>query len=614
MVSKKRSEMVKGSAIALLGFLIGASPLVAVSPALAEEELHGLTLFGSLKYPAGFEQFDYVNPDAPKGGTLRYAAIGSFDSLNPFIVKGRAAAGIPSFLYDTLMTSADDEPASEYGLLAESVSHPDDYSSVTFTLRPAARWHDGERVTPEDVIWSFETLTANMPFYNAYYADVDSVEKLSPLQVRFNFAISNNRELPLIVGQLPILPKHYWADRDFTATTLNPPLGSGPYRISKVDAPRSITYERVEDYWARDLNVRVGSHNFDTIRFDYFRDGTIALEAFKAGQVDVRFENTAKNWATAYDFPAVNDGRVRKEELHTANPEPMQGFAVNLRRERFADPRVRLALNLAIDFEWANENLFYGQYTRTDSYFDNSELASSGLPQGVELEMLEPFRDQLPEALFTEPYTNPTTDGSGRNRANLRTATRLLREAGWSVNGEGVLINNETGGAFEIEFLLQNPSFVRNVQPYLEVLGKLGIFGKVRVVDTSQYQNRLDSFDFDMTIHSVGQSLSPGNEQREFWGCDAAERNGSRNIIGICDPVVEALIDEVILAEDRETLIAATRALDRVLLWRQYMVPQWHIPYTRAAIWSQIAHPEPTPSFNIGFPAIWWHAGEEASN
>lgn len=593
----------------------GLALVMGIGAAFAEDaEQHGLSLFGSLKYPAGFEQFDYVNSEAPKGGTLRYASIGSFDSLNPFIVKGRAAAGVSTFLYDTLMTSSMDEPASEYGLLAETVSHPEDYSSVTFKLRPNAKWHDGKRVTPEDIIWSLETLTTNMPFYNAYYADVESVEKLSPLEVRFNFSVSNNRELPLIVGQLPVLPKHYWETRDFNETTLEPPLGSGPYRVAKVDAPTSITFERVPDYWAADLNVNIGANNFDEIRFDYFGDGTIALEAFKAGQVDVRFENSAKNWATGYDFPAVRDGRVRKEELYTSNPEPMQGMAVNLRREKFADPRVRLALNYAIDFEWANKNLFYGQYTRTDSYFDNSELASSGTPEGTELEMLEPFRDQLPEGLFTEIYTNPTTDGSGSNRQNLRAATRLLSEAGWSVNEEGVLINDETGNAFEIEFLLQNPTFVRNVQPYLEVLGKLGIFGKVRVVDTSQYQNRLDSFDFDMVIYSIPQSLSPGNEQREFWGCDAAERNGSRNIIGICDPVVEALIDKVILAKDREELVTATHALDRVLLWRHYMIPQWHISYTRAGVWSHIAHPDPTPAFNPGFPTIWWHTGDEAAN
>jgi len=601
-------------AVAGLALLIGASPMLA-EPALAEDEQrHGLTLFGSLKYPAGFERFDYVNPDAPKGGVLRYASIGSFDSLNPFIVKGRPATGLTTHLYETLMTSALDEPASEYGLLAESVSHPDDYSSVTFKLRPAAKWHDGTRVTPEDVIWTFETLKVTSPAIAFYYADVTSAEKLSPLEVRFNFSVSGNRELPQIVGQLPVLPKHYWATRDFNETTLEPPLGSGPYRIKEVDAPTSITYERVPDYWGRDLSVNIGAHNFGELRYDYFGDSTIALEAFKGGQIDVRFENSAKDWATGYDFPAVKDQRVRLEELRTANPEPMQGFAMNLRRGKFADPRVREAIGLAFDFEWANKTLFYGQYTRTDSYFENSELAASGLPEGAELALLEPFREQLPSAVFTEAFETPATDGSGANRRNLRTATGLLKEAGWSVNADGVLVNNESGEAFTIEFLLVSPTFERVVQPYLQSLKKLGITGTIRIVDTSQYQNRLDGFDFDMIIHSVGQSLSPGNEQREYWGCEAAERNGSRNVMGICDPVVEALSDEIILAKDRETLLSASRALDRVLLWRHYLVPQWHIPFTRAAVWSRIAHPDPTPAFNPGFPSVWWYAGDEAAN
>jgi microcin C transport system substrate-binding protein len=597
-----------------LALLIGAGPMLA-EPALAEDaQRHGLSLFGSLKYPADFERFDYVNPDAPKGGVLRYASIGSFDSLNPFIVKGRAATGLTTHLYETLMTDALDEPASEYGLLAESVSHPDDYSSVTFKLRPAAKWHDGTRVTPEDVIWTFETLKVTSPAIAFYYADVTSVEKLSPLEVRFNFSISGNRELPQIVGQLPVLPKHYWETRDFNATTLEPPLGSGPYRISQVDAPTSITYERVPDYWGANLNVNIGAHNFDEVRFDYFGDSTIALEAFKGGQIDVRFENSAKDWATGYNFPAVKDGRVRLEELRTANPEPMQGFAMNLRRGKFADARVREAIALAFDFEWANKTLFYGQYTRTNSYFENSELASSELPEGAELALLEPFRDQLPSTLFTDVFETSTTDGSGDNRRNLRTATRLLKEAGWSVNADGVLVNNENGNAFEIEFLLVSPTFERVVQPYLQSLKKLGITGTIRIVDTSQYQNRLDGFDFDMIIHSAAQSLSPGNEQREFWGCEAAERNGSRNVIGICDPVVEALVDEIILAKDRETLVTASRALDRVLLSRHYLVPQWHIPFTRAAVWSHIGHPDPTPAFNPGFPTVWWHADDEAAN
>lgn len=593
----------------LVAGLLAASSLTSPLAANEErhEERHGLSLFGELKYPAGFERFDYVNPDAPKGGTLRYASIGGFDSLNPFIIKGSPATGM-TYIYDTLMASSLDEPASEYGLLAENVSYPDDYSSVTFTLRPQAKWHDGTRVTPEDVIWSFETLKANMPFYNAYYADVESAEKLSPLKVRFTFAISGNRELPQIMGQLIVLPKHYWETRDFTATTLEPPLGSGPYRVAEVEAPKSIIFERVEDYWGKNLPVNVGSHNFDRMRFDYYGDTTIALEAFKGDQIDVRFENSAKDWATAYDFPAAREGRVKLEQLRTLNPETMQGFVMNMRRDRFKDVRVREAFNLAFDFEWANKSLFYGQYERTDSYFANSELASSGVPEGAELALLEPYRDQLPEALFTEPYANPVTDGSGDNRQQLRKATKLLQDAGFEVNGDGQLVNKETGEPFEAEFLLVTPLFERIVQPYLQTLAKLGIKGTIRIVDTSQYQARIDAYDFDIVIGNFGQSLSPGNEQREFWGCTAAEQKGGRNIAGICNPVVEALIDDVIFAEDREALVAATHALDRVLLWNHYLVPQWHIPYLRAAIWDRIQHPDPSPDFNPGFPTIWWHA------
>lgn len=588
--------------LAALGVI--ATGLMA-GAAQADVERHGLSLFGDLKYPADFAHFDYVNPEAPKGGLLRSAAIGSFDSLNPFIVKGRAATGIP-YIYDTLMASSEDEAGSEYGLIAESVSYPEDYSSVTFTLRPQACWHDGERITPEDVIWSFETLTDNLPFFNAYYADVESVEKLGPLQVKFNFAISGNRELPQIVGQLYVLPKHYWADKDFGETTLVPPLGSGPYRIADVDAPRSITFERVEDYWARDLNVNVGRYNFDQLRFEYFGDNTIALEAFKADRVDVRFESSSKDWATAYDFPAVEEGRVRLETLYTENPEGMQAFVFNTRRERFQDSRVREALNLAFDFEWANDNLFYGQYTRTGSYFENSELAASGLPEGAELALLEPFRDQLPDALFTEAYANPTTDGSGQNRRNLRQAVRLLSDAGYTVNDEGKLVDSN-GAPFQITFLLVQPTFERVVQPYLQSLEKLGISGTIQIVDTAQYQNRMDTYDFDAAVGSFRQSLSPGNEQRDFWSCASAERTGGRNLIGICDPVVEALIDEVIFAKDRDALVTASRALDRVLLWRHYVVPQWHIPYTRAAVWNRIVHPEETPAFATGYPAVWWY-------
>tara|TARA_R110000824_G_scaffold118960_14_gene272281 strand:- start:416745 stop:418607 length:1863 start_codon:yes stop_codon:yes gene_type:complete len=602
----------KACRFAALTLGLSAAALLATHSAqAANPERHGVSLFGSLKYAPGFKQFDYVNADAPKGGTLRYATVGNFDSLNPFIVKGEAAAGITG-IYDTLMEASLDEAASEYGLLAERVSYPDDFSSVTFTLRKEARFHDGAPVRVDDVIWSFETLKKINPFFGAYYHNVTKAEALPGNKVKFSFSMSGNRELPQIMGQLIILPKHYWTGndaagkpRDITQTTLDAPLGSGPYRVAKVDAGRSITYERVKDYWAKDLPVKIGTANFDTLRFDYYGDPTIAFEAFKGDQADLRMENSAKNWATGYDVPAVANGNIKREELRTENGAGMQSFAFNIRRDMFKDARVREAFNLAFDFEWENKTLFYGQYTRTDSFFVNSELASSGIPKGKELELLEPFRNHLPEALFTQPFENPKTDGSGNNRQNLRQAAKLLEEAGWkTVDGKRV---NADGQQMNVEFLLDNPTFERVVAPYRQSLERLGLKVTLRTVDSAQYQNRTDNRDFDIIVQSFGQSLSPGNEQRDFWGCDAAKEAGSRNVIGICDPVVEKLIDEIIFAKDRASLVAATHALDRVLLWRHYVVPQWYSPFTRVAYWARLAHPEPTPAFSIGFPDIWWY-------
>jgi microcin C transport system substrate-binding protein len=571
---------------------------------------HGSSLFGELKYAPDFRHFDYVNPQAPKGGTLRYGVFGSFDSLNGFIVKGQPAAGI-NLIYDTLMTSSMDEPASEYGLIAESVRHPKDYSSVTYTLRPQAKWHDGETVTPEDVIWTFETLKKNHPFYNAYYANVVKAEKTAAHEVTFTFSESGNRELPQIVGQLPVLPKHYWAgkdakgnQRDFSETTLEPPLGSGPYRVGNVSPNRSVTYERVADYWGQDLPVNIGTNNFDRMRFEYYRDGTVALEALKGDRVDFRIENSAKNWATEYDIPAARRGDLKREEIRTMTPAGMQAFVFNTRRDKFKDARVREAFNWAFDFEWMNGNLFYGSYTRTGSYFENSELASRGLPEGRELAILKQHEDKLPPEIFTEVYENPKTDGSGNNRDNLRRAAGLLKEAGWTVQ-EGKL-RNEAGDTMKVEFLLDQPTFERVVAPFQQSLKKLGIEATIRTVDTPQYQNRTDNYDFDIIIDTFGQSLSPGNEQRDFWGCKAAETVGGRNTIGICDPVVEALIDRVIYATSRAELVAASRALDRVLLSGHYIIPQWYSPNTRLAYWARLKHPEKMPPYAIGFPAIWW--------
>lgn len=584
-----------------------------------DAERWGASLFGNLKYPADFRHFDYVNVDAPKGGELRYAAIGTFDSLNNYIVKGEQAAGL-SLIYDTLLEPSLDEPGTEYGLVARSLSYPDDFSSVTFTLRPEARFNDGKPITTEDVIWSFQTLKKLNPFYAAYYRNVTKAEADGPRKVHFTFASKGNRELPQIMGQLPVLPKHYWTGkdakgrmRDISRTTLDAPLGSGPYKIAQIVPGRTIVYERVKNYWAKDLPAKIGTANFDRMRFDYYGDPTIAFEAFKGNQVDFRVENSSKNWATAYNIPPVRDGRIKREQLRTANGAGMQSFAFNLRRDLFKDARVREAFNWAFDFEWQNKNLFYAQYTRTNSFFANSELASSGVPRGAELKLLEPFKAQLPPELFTAPYANPKTDGSGNNRANLRRAAELLDQAGWTAKS-GARVDAKTGAPLAVEFLLADPMFERVVGPYKQSLERLGIKVTLRTVDTTQYQNRVDNRDFDIVVASFGESLSPGNEQREFWGCEASKRVGSRNVIGICDPVVEKLVDAVIFAKSRDELLTATHALDRVLLWRHYVVPQWYSPFDRVAYWARLAHPVPTPTYSTGFPDIWWYdaAGKAA--
>lgn len=603
--------------IAMFAILALATAPVAGAQAQDGEWRHGLSLFGDVKYPPGFEHFEYVNPDAPKGGTFRQSSIGTFDTLNPFNIKGTPAAG-SALIYDSLMTTSLDEPSTEYGQIAEAVKYPEDYSSVTFRLRPEARWHDGQPVTVEDVIWSFETLKKTHPFYNAYYRNVVSAEKTGDNEVTFTFDQTGNRELPQITGQLYVLPRHYWEGtdasgnkRDFAASTLEPPLGSGPYRIKSVQPGRSISYERVPDHWGADLPVNLGQNNFDEMRYEYFRDMTVALEAFKADQFDFRSENSAKRWATGYDFPAVQRGDVILQEFETENAEPMQGFIFNLRRPKFQDPRVRQAFNYAFDFEWLNTNIFYGQYQRTGSYFENSDLAAAGLPEGKELEILEKVRDQVPPEVFTTVYENPVGGDTRKQRENLRKATQLLKEAGWEVRN-GVLVNGQTGEPFTVEFLNDQPDSERVIAPYIQNLGKLGIKASIRTVDTSQYQNRMDNFDFDMTTDMFPQSLSPGNEQRDFWGSEAADAQASRNTIGIKNPAVDTLIDEIIFARDRETLIAAAKALDRVLLWNHYLVPEFFTPVIRTARWDRFGLPEIQPDFGIS-PATWWWDAEKAA-
>ncbi len=596
----------------LAAVLLAAALLPPATAGNAETRVvHGTSLLGEPKYPPGFAHFDYADPDAPKGGDVRLSAIGSFDSLNPFILKGRAASGL-GLTFESLMAPSRDEPSSYYGLVAESVEIPDDLSWVAYTLRPEARWHDGSPVTVDDVIFSFETLKSKgHPFYRAYYASVANAEATGPRTVTFTFAGGLNRELPQIVGQLTVLPKAAFENRSFEETTLDPIMGSGPYRVADVDSGRSIAYERVGDYWGAGLPVNRGRYNFDRIRYDYYRDRTVSFEAFKSNEYDFRQETTAKVWATGYDVPPVRDGLIVKEEIPHENPTGMQAFVFNIRRAPFRDRRVREALSYAFDFEWANRNLFHGQYTRTRSFFSNSELAASGLPGEAELRYLEPLRGQVPEEVFTRAYEPPKTDGSGNARANLRTARELLRTAGWKVR-DGRLTNGATGRAMEFEILLVDPAFERVVLPFVRNLERLGIAARVRTVDTAQYQNRMDGFDFDMSVQSFPQSLSPGNEQRDWWASANADIPGSRNVVGIGNPAVDALIDDIIEAPDRESLIAATRALDRVLSWNHYVIPQWHTRVFRIAYWNRFSRPEVTPKYGLGLFTWWIDARKDA--
>ena len=573
---------------------------------------HGLSIFGALKYGPGFKHFDYVNPEAPKGGDVRLAAIGTFDSLNPFILKGVPAAG-SGLVFETLTTSSLDEASAEYGLIAESIDVPADRSWVAFTLRPDARFHDKSPITAEDVVWTFETLKSKgNPFYRSYYAQIVKAEAVGPRKVKFTFGPGENRELPVITGQLPVLSKAYWSKRDFEKTTLEAPVGSGPYRVESVDPGRSIVYRRVKDYWGAKIPVRVGSNNFDSLRYDYYRDGTVALEAFKAGQYDFRQENSAKNWATAYNIPAVTQGLIKREEIPNEVPTGMQGFVFNTRRPFFQDRRVRQALGYAFDFEWSNKTLFYGSYTRTKSYFSNSELASTGLPSPDELKILDQFRGRIPDEVFTKAYQPPVTDGSGDIRGNLREALTLLREAGWVVKGQK-LVNAKTGEPLQFEILLDEPAFERITLPFVKNLERLGVTAHVRTVDTAQYQNRMDHFDFDMAVVLWGQSLSPGNEQTDFWTSEKANVPGSRNLAGIRDPVIDKLVALLISAPDRPSLITRTHALDRVLLWGFYVIPQFHLQSFRVAYWDKFGRPRISPKYALDFQSWWVDSTKEAA-
>lgn len=600
---------------------LGAGSFAGRAAAQTRNWKHGLSLFGELKYPEGFQHFDYVNAAAPQGGVVRQIAFGTFDNFNQVVsgVKGSLAMGTELFT-ETLMTPALDEVSTEYGLLAEAVSHPDDHSSVTYRLRANARWHDGKPVTADDVIFSFNTFKTNSPQLGAYYSHVVKAEKTGEREITFTFDGPGNRELPQIVGQLPVLPKHWWEGtdtsgkkRDVTQTTLELPLGSGPYRLKEFVPGHTIVYEKVADYWGKDVNVTIGTRNFQQLRFEYFRDSTVALEAFKGDQADWRTENSAKNWATAYDFPAVRDKRVVLEEFPVRNFGLMQAFAFNIRRDKFKDPRVRRAFNFAFDFEEMNKQIFFGQYKRISSYFEGTELASSGLPEGKELEILEAVRDKVPADLFSKPYSNPVGGNQQANRNNLRDALALLRDAGYEIRNTK-LVNAKTGEPFSVELLAEDPATERYVLFYKPSLERVGMTVNVRVVDAAQYENRLRQWDFDIIAASWGESLSPGNEQRGYWSSAAADQPGSRNLVGIKNPAVDALIERLIFAKDRDELVAATKALDRVLLWNFYVVPQWTYGKVRAARWDRFGRPDNMPKYGLSaFPTIWWWDADKAA-
>ncbi len=626
MAITRRHLLQSGAFAAVAPTLATAVGLPAIESARAQTASgepawrHALSLFGDIKYPADFKHFDYVNPDAPKGGVARMISIGTFDNFNLAVagVKGSIAPAA-ALIYETLMTRSQDEVAAEYGLLAEAAAHPDDFGWVIYRLRKEARWHDGKPVTPEDVIFSFDALKKYSPMYSSYYRHVVKTEKTGERDIKFTFDSPGNRELPTIVGELPVLPKHYWEGtdsegrkRDISATTLEKPLGSGPYRIKEFVAARSVKLERVKDYWGAKVPAQVGQNNFDEMRFEFFRDNLVALEAFKADQADWITENSAKQWATAYDFPAIAEKRVVREEFPINDSGRMQGFILNLRRDQFKDARLRRAFNYAYDFEEMNKQLFYGQYKRINSYFEGTELASSGLPEGEELQVLETVRDKVPAEVFTTPYVNPVGGNPEAVRANLRESARLLKEAGYEVRDRKLV--DAAGKPVTVEILVQDPSAERIALFYKPSLERIGVTTSIRVVDDAQYQNRLRSFDFDMISDLWGQSLSPGNEQREFWGSQAADQPGAKNTIGIKNPAVDALIAKVIFAKDRNGLVAATKALDRVLLWNFYVVPQFTYGFSRYARWDRFSHAEPMPKYGrSGLPSLWWFDADKAA-
>ncbi len=585
--------------------------------------VHAITLHGEPKYPADFKHLDFVNPDAPKGGTLKMHATGTFDSINPFIVKGVPAAGLnylrSGLLYESLMQNSWDEPFSLYGVIAESITVPEDKSWAKFKLREEAHWSDGEPIVAQDVIWTFNTLVQKgQPFFKAYWNDVESVEELDEKTVLFKFAVRGNAELPLIIAEMPVLPKHYWGEEknNFEETSFEIPVASGPYKIGKIVPGRSIEYVRDPDWWGKDLAFFKGMNNFDKIVYDYYRDENVAQEAFLAHNYDVKQENVAKIWYEGYKVAKDKAENLIKEDINNTRPAGMQAFVYNIRREVFKNKDVRAALAYALDFEWSNKQFAYGDYVRTNSYFDNSELSSCcDLPDEDELKILEPFRGKIPEEVFTSVYKAPVSDGSGNNRQQLREGIKLLEKAGYTaLNENGVRYKTLKNGdvhTLEFEILHYSPTFERWVLPFIKNLERMGVKANFRIVDTAQFQSRTNTFDFDMLIGGFGQSESPGNEQREFWGSDKADIQGSRNLIGVKDPVVDYLVKGIIHAKSREDLVAKTRALDRVLLWNHYVIPMWHYPKWRIAYWDSIKRPENLSGISPLIAQTWWSTEAE---
>ena len=563
---------------------------------------NSISIYGDLKYSADFKHFEYSNPNAPKGGSFRQASIGSFNSLNPFIVKGNAAAGITR-IYDTLLQQSSDEPFSLYPLIASQVKVADDFSSVSFLINSKAKFHDGTPITAHDVKFSFDLLIEKgTPTYRSYYSGIDNVVVDSLLQVTFHFKEKENRELPLIVGQISILPEHFWKNKDFTKSGLVVPIGSGPYKIKEFDAGKQITYERIKDYWAKDLPVNKGRHNFDQIIIDYYRDDAVAFEAFKSGAFDYRYETSSKRWSTGYVGKQFEQGKILKEMINNKSPQGMQAFWFNLRKDKFKNPKVREAISLLFDFEWANKNLFYGAYTRSNSFFSGSELSTNKIITKAERKILSSYKNQLSTAVF-EPLKENITLGDGNMRKQMRQAVKLLAEAGYELKNSKM--QNQQGEQLSFEFLLRSKLFERIVHPFRRNLQRIGIKTNIRLVDISQFIHRLNNFDFDMVALGKAQSISPGNEQASYWGCDAVNEIGTSNWAGVCSPVIDSLTKQLIQAHSREKVVNITKALDRVLLSQHFAIPQWYLPAYRIAYWDKLSHPKVTPYYDLGLDT-WW--------